>query len=97
MLYVATLALAKLSIISLLMILTASKTHRNMGIGLTAFIALWGIITVLVAAFQCGSSAPWQSFGSGSSCLDMVWSYGLYLVATLTVWVDCLLAEHRRH
>jgi hypothetical protein len=97
MLYVATLALAKLSIISLLMILTASRTHRNMGIGLTAFIALWGIVTLLVAAFQCGSSAPWQSFGPGSRCIDMVWSYDLSSNGRLTTCIDRVLAGHRCH
>ena len=72
MLYIATLTLAKLSIISLLMILTASNLHRKFGWALTAFITLWGIVTELVAAFQCGAINPWQFLGVDVSCLSMV-------------------------
>ncbi|PVH98101.1 hypothetical protein DM02DRAFT_478682, partial [Periconia macrospinosa] len=72
LLYVATLALAKLSIISLLMILTASDLHRNMGIGLTATIALWGIVSAFTAAFQCGVNQPWQYSQREGNCLSMI-------------------------
>jgi hypothetical protein len=72
LLYIATLVFAKLSIISLLMILTASDLHRNLGIGLTGIIALWGFISEFVAAFSCGSSEPWRFINSGHGCLDMV-------------------------
>ncbi|KAF2786903.1 hypothetical protein K505DRAFT_354168 [Melanomma pulvis-pyrius CBS 109.77] len=71
LLYIATLALAKLSIISLMMILTASDLHRRLGITLTTFIAVWGIASVLAAAFQCGIKHPWHSFGQGSSCFSL--------------------------
>ena len=76
LLYIATLALAKLSIISLMMILTASDLHRRLGICLTCFIALWGIASELVAAFQCGIHAPWHSFGPGSNCSSLVGDIG---------------------
>jgi len=72
LLYIATLALAKLSIISLMMILTASDLHRRLGIILTAFIAVWGIASELAAAFQCGIIEPWHSFGPGSNCFSLV-------------------------
>jgi hypothetical protein len=72
LLYIATLVLAKLSIISLLMILTASDLHRNFGIGLTGIIAAWGFISELVAAFQCGHVDPWRFIGSAHRCLDLV-------------------------
>ncbi|KAI0585562.1 hypothetical protein TUN199_04852 [Pyrenophora tritici-repentis] len=71
MLYIATLALAKLSIISLLMILTASKFHRNLGLGLTCFIALWGIMSGIVSAFQCGNTEPWRFHGVGERCFHI--------------------------
>lgn len=72
MLYIATLAFAKMSIISLLMILTASQTHRHMGFGLAGFIAVWGVLSEFVAAFQCGIHEPWRFLDSGDKCLDMV-------------------------
>ncbi|KAL6710958.1 hypothetical protein ACN47E_006833 [Coniothyrium glycines] len=70
LLYIATLAFAKLSIISLLMILTASNLHRNLGIGLTGFIALWGIVSEFVTAFQCGAKEPWRFIGIEGQCID---------------------------
>jgi hypothetical protein len=72
LLYIATLALAKLSIISLMIILTASDLHRKLGTALTAFIAVWGVASELAAAFQCGVVVPWHSFGPGSSCFSLV-------------------------
>ncbi|OAL47805.1 hypothetical protein IQ07DRAFT_104374 [Pyrenochaeta sp. DS3sAY3a] len=71
LLYIATLTFAKLSIISLLMILTASVLHRNLGIGLSVFIALWGIVSELVSAFQCGTVEPWRFAEPTSVCLDL--------------------------
>ncbi|RMZ73332.1 integral membrane [Pyrenophora seminiperda CCB06] len=70
-LYIATLALAKLSIISLLMILTASKFHRNIGLGLTGFIALWGVLSVIVSALQCGKFEPWRFLGVNEKCFHV--------------------------
>jgi hypothetical protein len=72
LLYIATLSLAKLSIISLLMLLTASNSHRQFGWALTAFIALWGIITEFIAAFQCGTQKPWEFLGEDAHCLSVV-------------------------
>jgi hypothetical protein len=72
LLYIATLVFAKLSIISLLMILTASDLHRNFGIGLTCIIAVWGFVSELVAAFQCGRVDPWRFIGPAHRCLDLV-------------------------
>lgn len=72
LLYIATLALAKLSIISLLMILTASNLHRRLGWVLTALIAVWGLVTEIVAAFQCGTTIPWRFLGEEAHCLSMV-------------------------
>ncbi|KAF1913211.1 hypothetical protein BDU57DRAFT_457023 [Ampelomyces quisqualis] len=85
LLYIATLVFAKLSIISLLMILTASDLHRNLGIGLTGIIALWGFISEFVAAFQCGSSEPWRFISPDQRCLNMTsfWlSMGVFNILT---------------
>lgn len=57
------------------MILTASNLHRKLGWGLTALIALWGIITEFFAVFQCGAKRPWQFIGEDAYCLGMVRSY----------------------
>lgn len=54
------------------MILTASERHRNLGLGLTGFIALWGIVSVFVTSFQCGSSYPWRTDDLERDCIDMV-------------------------
>ncbi|KAF1995267.1 hypothetical protein P154DRAFT_445865 [Amniculicola lignicola CBS 123094] len=71
LLYIATLAFAKLSIIILLMILTASDLHRRVGMSLTAVVATWGVVAVFTAAFQCGIEEPWHSFGKGNKCLGL--------------------------
>ena len=95
LLYIATLAFAKLSIISLLMILTASDLHRNLGIGLTAFIALWGFISEFVAAFQCSSVEPWRFIGPESRCLDLVRSVMYAHDSSIAYFlIDFLLAQH---
>ncbi|KAG9191681.1 hypothetical protein G6011_10415 [Alternaria panax] len=72
LLYIATLCFAKLSIISLLMVLTASKLHRNLGLGLTGFIALWSALSEVVSAFQCGAVEPWRFLLREGSCFDLV-------------------------
>ena len=72
LLYIATLASAKISIVSLLLLLTASEGHRRVGISLAAFIAVWGLVSVLTAAFQCSRSEPWRAFGAEARCYDMV-------------------------
>ncbi|KAF2656093.1 hypothetical protein K491DRAFT_745555 [Lophiostoma macrostomum CBS 122681] len=71
LLYIATLASAKLSIISLLRMLTASELHQKFGIALTAFVSLWGIISELIAAFQCGARKPWSFLGPESVCSSL--------------------------
>jgi len=71
-LYITTLTLAKLSIISLLMILTASDRHRHLGLGLTGFIALWGVVSVMVTSFQCGKTDPWRMDKNGRNCINFV-------------------------
>ncbi|KAL5117132.1 hypothetical protein ACEQ8H_004957 [Pleosporales sp. CAS-2024a] len=85
LLYIATLVCAKLSIISLLMILTASELHKHFGIGLTGIIALWGIVSELVTAFQCGRIEPWRFIGHEHHCLDLssFWlSMGVFNILT---------------
>ncbi|PSN69516.1 hypothetical protein BS50DRAFT_664532 [Corynespora cassiicola Philippines] len=72
LLYLATLTLAKLSIISLLMILTASDLHRKLGITIAVFIALWGFISEFVAAFQCECHTPWEIIGPNRKRYDLV-------------------------
>ncbi|KAL5432991.1 hypothetical protein PMIN05_008577 [Paraphaeosphaeria minitans] len=84
LLYIATLTLAKLSIISLLMLLTASHSHHKFGWVLTGFIALWGIITEIIAAFQCGPQKPWLFHGDDAHCLSAgFWrSFGAFNIIT---------------
>jgi hypothetical protein len=54
------------------MILTASDFHRNLGLSLAGFIALWGILSGLISAFQCGTSEPWLFLGRQDECFDLV-------------------------
>jgi hypothetical protein len=56
------------------MILTASSLHRRLGWILTGFIAIWGIMSEFVSAFQCGNVEPWRFIGMGMEhrCLDLV-------------------------
>ncbi|KAF1832567.1 hypothetical protein BDW02DRAFT_554610 [Decorospora gaudefroyi] len=72
LLYIATLGFAKLSIISLLKILTASVLHRNLGLVLTGFITLWAFLSTFVSAFQCGPVEPWRFIRAEHRCLDLV-------------------------
>ncbi|KAH6611946.1 hypothetical protein C7974DRAFT_406639 [Boeremia exigua] len=91
-LYIATLALAKLSIISLLMILTASDRHRHLGLALTGFIALWGLVSVIATSFQCGSTSPWRQ---NSGCINFVafWQ-GMGVINMLTDLALILFPVH---
>jgi hypothetical protein len=72
LLYIMTLVFAKLSIISLLMMLSAGTLHRNLGIGLTGIIAAWGFVSEFVAAFSCGSVEPWRFLDHEHHCIDLV-------------------------
>jgi hypothetical protein len=55
------------------MILTASSLHRRLGWILTGFIAIWGIMSEFVSAFQCGNVEPWRFIGMEEHrCLDLV-------------------------
>ncbi|KAJ4333747.1 hypothetical protein N0V87_007408 [Didymella glomerata] len=94
-LYIATLALAKLSIISLLMNITASDRHRHLGLGLTSFIALWGIVSVIATSFQCGSTYPWRMSDRESQCMDLIafWQ-GMSVINMLTDLALILFPVH---
>jgi hypothetical protein len=55
------------------MILTASSLHRRLGWILTGFIAIWGVMSEFVSAFQCGNVEPWRFIGiEEHRCLDLV-------------------------
>lgn len=69
-LYVATLASAKLSIISLMVMLTASELHRMMGILLGSFITIWAFSSEFAVAFQCKIPRTWDSLGDAANCYD---------------------------
>ncbi|KAH7063967.1 hypothetical protein BKA63DRAFT_538115 [Paraphoma chrysanthemicola] len=71
LLYITTLVCAKLSIISLLMMLTELNLHRHLGVGLTITIALWGLVSIFVICFQCGSSEPWRFIERQNQCLNL--------------------------
>lgn len=85
MLYIATLGFAKLSIISLLMMLTASKLHRNLGLALACFIALWAVFSICVSAFQCGTIEPWRFLGNNRICFDIACLAVDFTITMLTV------------
>lgn len=72
LLFIATLAFAKLSIISLLMFLTISDIHHMMATGLAATVALWGVVAEFVAAFQCGTQDPLRFIGPEHHCQNLV-------------------------
>jgi hypothetical protein len=75
------------------MILTASDQHRNFGIGLTSIIALWGIISQFVAAFQCGHLDSWRFIDPKRHCLNLVCTMVLEkFCASLTLVSDIFLA-----
>ncbi|OAL03444.1 hypothetical protein IQ06DRAFT_243335 [Phaeosphaeriaceae sp. SRC1lsM3a] len=85
LLYISTLIFAKLSIISLLMMLTESTLHTNLSISLTAVIAIWGFVSVFVAAFQCGSIEPWRFINPRKKCSNRIsfWlSMGIFNILT---------------
>ncbi|KAJ4987855.1 hypothetical protein SVAN01_06585 [Stagonosporopsis vannaccii] len=94
-LYITTLALAKLSIISLLMILTASDKHRHLGLGLTGFIALWGLVSVIATSFQCGRTHPWRTSNRERDCIDFIafWQ-GMGVINMLTDLALILFPVH---
>ncbi|KAF1925229.1 uncharacterized protein M421DRAFT_103286 [Didymella exigua CBS 183.55] len=94
-LYIATLALAKLSIISLLMNITASDRHRHLGLGLTGFIALWGLVSVIATSFQCGGTYPWRTSSREGQCIDFIafWQ-GMSVINMLTDLALILFPVH---
>lgn len=77
------------------MILTESKLHRNLGLGLTGFIALWSALSEVVSAFQCGAIEPWRFLVRGGDCFNLVYrkSKLAYLRLLLTMYPGCLLAD----
>lgn len=72
LLYIATLVFAKLSIISLLKMLTESTLHTNLSIALIAIISVWGFVSIFVAAFPCGKVEPWRFIEPRDKCLNLV-------------------------
>lgn len=82
------------------MILTASKTHHSLGVGMTTFIALWGIVSEFVTAFQCGSVEPWRFIDAGNTCIGLV-RFACRLkqrndVHLADLCIDSILARHWR-
>ena len=77
------------------MILTASNRHRHVGLGLTGFIALWGVVSVIATSLQCGSTYPWRTGNPERDCIDFVSSVPINRV--LRTWLnlnaDCFLAR----
>lgn len=99
-LYIATLGFSKLSIISLLMILTASKLHRHLGLGFAAFMALWAAFSICVLAFQCGTTHPWSFLGDKKMCFNIVGCRSLssyFLDADESGGLFLACHEHHQH
>jgi hypothetical protein len=85
LLYIATLTLAKLSIISLLINIVSSDTHRTLGIALTGIIVSWGIISIVVGALQCGPHEPWRFIETTHKCVNLVCLQNHLFIPNLTL------------
>lgn len=76
--------------------ITASNRHRHLGLGLTGFIALWGIVSIIATSFQCGSTHPWRTSNRESQCIDLVGLTPIFRrMADRNA--DSLLARYERH
>ena len=68
-LYMASLCLAKISILLLLERLAVSRLHKRITFATAGVVALWAVVGIVVLAAQCGSSTPWAS--SAPKCIDL--------------------------
>jgi hypothetical protein len=69
-LYIGTLCFAKLSIILLLRAISPNQRHQRLSLALGTFILGWGLLSLIVALFQCAPPNLWQTMSG--SCYDRV-------------------------
>ena len=70
LLYITSLALARVSVLIFVMRLSPQRLYRLISISLIVAIALWSSFSVLALAFQCSVPKPWDY--TGNRCLDRV-------------------------
>jgi len=68
-LYMASLCLAKISILLLLERLAVSRLHKRITLITAGVVGVWAIVGIVVLAAQCGSAVPWAS--SSPKCIDI--------------------------
>jgi hypothetical protein len=66
--------------------LTPSELHRRINLGVTILVLLWLVCSVLVAAFECGPTRPWDR--QSDHCIDRVSSFRTRFRHRLTYQVD---------
>jgi hypothetical protein len=63
LLFVASLALSRLSVAYFLLRLTPVGRHRSVISGLLGAIAIWGLVLLFAIALTCDLSSPWIVVG----------------------------------
>ncbi len=69
-LYILTLAAAKIAALIFINRLTASRVYLVVLCASIGLVALWGLAALFAFAFQCGLSHPWNS--NIEQCFDSV-------------------------
>lgn len=67
LLYILTLALAKLSVCAGLTALSPDTGHRRLTLAFVVSVLLWALVAFIGTAFQCGGHGPWEG---DAKCLD---------------------------
>lgn len=70
LLYIASLALARVSVLIFVMQLSPRRTYKQVSLGLIITISVWSLLSVFTLAFQCSIPKPWDFYGD--RCLDRV-------------------------
>ncbi|KAH8660814.1 hypothetical protein BGZ60DRAFT_530820 [Tricladium varicosporioides] len=86
-LLIFSLVLTKLSVISFMQSLSPSTINLRSGYAIAAFLALWGVVSVFVSAFQCSLPNPYDVYYG--KCLDV---YGFWMsFSILNIISDIIL------
>ncbi|KAF2232338.1 hypothetical protein EV356DRAFT_250308 [Viridothelium virens] len=75
LLFIASLALAKLSIVVLIHQITPSESHRRLNYAISALVTVAAVTSIFAEAFQCALPTVWLL--SGARCINRIalWSY----------------------
>ncbi|MCJ1435566.1 hypothetical protein MMC27_004940 [Xylographa pallens] len=75
LLFIATLAMAKTSLIIMLRELTRNSWYRKLCWLLAVFCTIWTVTSLFASAFQCHIPTPWMTLGP--QCFDQIsfWTY----------------------